>query len=182
MSRAEPPPWSVPVAIHDVPETGRSFELAADENARKAVAKAIGVRALPHLEAGFDVTRHGREGLRVVGQVSARVEQACVVTLEPVENEVQEQVDLTFAPQPPAPVIDEAEARRRVAADDAPEPLVGGVVDLGVVATEFLLLRIDPYPRKSGAVFEASPTVGDGGGSPFAALAALKKVPDGHDR
>ena len=31
------------------------------------------------------------------------------------------------------------------------------MVDLGAVATEFLLLGIDPYPRKPGAVFEAPP-------------------------
>ena len=49
-----------------------------------------------------------------------------------------------------------------------------GAVDLGAVATEFLLLGIDPYPRKPGAVFER-PAAGRPGGHPFAALAALKK-------
>ena len=37
-------------------------------------------------------------------------------------------------------------------ADEGPETLHGGVVDLGAVATEFLILGIDPYPRKPGAV------------------------------
>ena len=44
---------------------------------------------------------------------------------------------------------------RDVAADDPPEVLHDGAVDLGAVATEFLLLGIDPYPRKPGAVFDA---------------------------
>ena len=48
------------------------------------------------------------------------------------------------------------------------------MVDLGAVATEFLLLGIDPYPRKPGAVFDAPPA-GDPSSHPFAALAALKK-------
>ena len=61
------------------------------------------------------------------------------------------------------------DARRKVAADDAPEPLVDGTVDLGAIATEFLILGIDPYPRKPGAVFEAPPA-GDGSAHPFAAL------------
>jgi hypothetical protein len=52
--------------------------------------------------------------------------------------------------------------------------MVDGVVDLGAIATEFLILGIDPYPRKPGAVFEP-PQSGDGEASPFAALAALKK-------
>ncbi len=49
-------------------------------------------------------------------------------------------------------------------------------MDVGAVATEFLLLAIDPYPRKPGAVFDA-PKNDDPGAHPFAALAALKKPP-----
>ena len=67
----------------------------------------------------------------------------------------------------------------KVAADDAPEPLVGGVVDLGVVATEFLALGIDPYPRKSGVEFTAPAAADDDSPHPFAALAALKKEQGG---
>ena len=59
-------------------------------------------------------------------------------------------------------------------AEDPPEMLRDGAVDLGAVAIEFLLLGIDPYPRKPGAVFDAPPA-GDPVSHPFAALAALKK-------
>ena len=58
--------------------------------------------------------------------------------------------------------------------DDPPEAIRDGVIDLGAVATEFLLLGLDPYPRKPGAVFDAPPA-GDPKSHPFAALAALKK-------
>jgi uncharacterized metal-binding protein YceD (DUF177 family) len=169
------PPWSAPVAIHEVPATGRHVELVANEATRAAVAQAIGLRALPRLAASFDVARQGREGLHVTGRVSATVLQTCVVTLEPIDSEVEETVDLAFAPDAAPELPDEAASgRSRVADEDAPEPLVGGVVDLGVVATEFLALGIDPYPRKSGAEF-AAPAAGDDTPKPFAALAALKK-------
>ncbi len=125
----------------------------ADENTRAAVAESIGLRALPRLEASFDVSRHGREGLHVVGRVSATVGQTCVVTLEPIDNEIDEAVDLVFEPAPERGGSTRRSGGSKVAADDAPEPLVGGVVDLGAVATEFLALGIDPYPRKSGAEF-----------------------------
>jgi len=176
MSRATPP-WSTPVAVHDVPETGRRFDLVADDHTRAAVAQSIGLRALPRLEASFDVTRHGREGLRVVGRVAATVGQTCVVTLEPIDNEVEETVDLVFAPAAAESAPPEGGGRSKVAAEDAPEPLIGGVVDLGVVATEFLALGIDPYPRKAGAEF-AAPATEDDSSRPFAALAALKKGRD----
>jgi len=173
--------WSFPVALHDVPETGRHFDLAAAERTRDAVAKLAAVRAVLRLEASFDVTRRGRDGLHVVGRVSATVGQVCVVTLEPIENAIEEGVDLVFEP-PAVPVVvedDQGGAPVEVPTEDAPEALINGVVDLGAVATEFLILGIDPYSRKSDAVFEP-PAVGDDSGHPFAALAALRKGERGH--
>jgi uncharacterized metal-binding protein YceD (DUF177 family) len=172
-------PWSVPVALHEVPETGRHLELAADERARAAIARLVGLRSLPRLHAVFDVTRRGRDGLRVVGSVSATVGQTCVVTLEPIENEIEEAIDLVFAPPPPS-FEEHGDERTEIRPADAPEPLTGGVVDLGALATEFLILGIDPYPRKPDAVFAGS-AVGDGPTNPFAALAALKKKQGGSE-
>src|SRR5262245_12387188 len=146
--------WSVPVAIHDVPETGRSFALVADERTRAAIAERAGLRALPRLEATFDVALRGRDGLHVTGRVSATVGQTCVVTLEPIDGEVEEDVDLVFAPAPAPAIIEEDGAQVEITPVDAPEPLIGGTVDLGAIATEFLILGLDPYPRKEGAVFE----------------------------
>ena len=37
------------------------------------------------------------------GRVAATVGQACVVTLEPLVNEVEEEIDLLFVPPPAAP-------------------------------------------------------------------------------
>jgi len=108
----------------------------------------------------------------VVGHVSATVDQDCVVTLDPIENEIEESIDLVFVPGgPSAP----ARCESADAADEAPEPLVNDTVDLGAIATEFLILGIDPYPRKPEAAFEA-PAVEDSA-HPFAALAALQKGP-----
>jgi hypothetical protein len=172
-------PWSIPVSLDEVPETGRHFDLSADERVRTAVAALAGLRSLPRLEVTLDVTRYGREGLRVTGDVSATVGQVCVVTLEPIESTVDEPIDLVFTPpiDLPSDRAAEADARGRhieVTIEDAPEPLINGAVDLGAIATEFLMLGIDPYARKPDAMFE-SPAMGDDDGHPFAALAALKK-------
>ena len=176
-----PAPWQVPVAIEDVAETGRHFDLVADNDVRAAVARVVGLRDLPKLEANFDVTRHGADGLHVSGRMSATVGQNCVVTLEPLTNEVEEDIDLVFAPPPP-PVerkagedeaLEEASGRPQ-RSWNGPEPLLGGVVDLGALATEFLILGLDPYPRKPGAVFELPQDVKPDPG-PFAALAGLKE-------
>jgi uncharacterized metal-binding protein YceD (DUF177 family) len=171
--------WRVPVARGAVPETGRRFDLVADEETRAAVAKVAGLRALPRLAASFDLVPQGREGLRVTGRVSAKVGQTCVVTLDPIENEVDESIDLVFAPAaPPLATDEDPQATEDVVDDERPEPLVDGKVDLGAIATEFLILGLDPYPRKPGAVFEP-PSGGSEGANPFAALAALKTKSDG---
>ena len=169
--------WSVPAAIHDIPEDGRHFDLLCSADTRAELARNIGLEDLPRLEAKFDVTRHGADSLRVVGTVSATVGQLCVLTLDPVENEVNEAVDLIFSPSAAqsAGADDLSEAAADTFPDEGPEPLVNGTLDLGKVATEFLILGIDPYPRKPGAVFE-KPVSGETG-SPFAALAALQKKP-----
>jgi uncharacterized metal-binding protein YceD (DUF177 family) len=176
------PAWSVPIAVTDVPESGRHVDLVADAAAREAIAKAGGLAGLARLEASFDLTRQGDDGLRATGRVTASVVQTCVVTLEPIESEVDEPIELTFTadetaasadgarePQSRAPKVVQA-----LEADDPPETLHNGMADLGAVATEFLLLGIDPYPRKPGVVFDAPPA-GDPSSHPFAALAALKK-------
>ena len=168
-------PWSVPVRRDDVPETGLHLDLVADEATRAAVAAIAGVRALPQLSASFDLARQGA-GLKVTGEVAATVEQTCVVTLEPMTSDLREPIDLAYVPPRAAVRAEAAEEEVDPVAADEPEPLVDGVADLGVAATEFLLLAIDPYPRKPGAVFEA-PQTKDAGGHPFAALAALKETP-----
>ena len=170
-------PWSRKVAVDDIPPTGAHFELAADEHIRAELAKTAGLRALPRLEASFRVNRHGGDGLHVAGEVSAMVGQNCVVTLEPMESELRESVDLVFLP-PAALAGDANETTLRLDEGEPPDILSDGAVDLGAVATEFLLLGIDPYPRKPGATFESA-SAGDPAARPFAALSALKTARGG---
>jgi uncharacterized metal-binding protein YceD (DUF177 family) len=170
-------PWSIPVRLDEIPETGLRLDLEADAPTRAAVAAAVAVNEVPRLAASFDLARHGRERMHVVGTVSAQVLQTCVVTLDPVENQIEEGIDLVFvAPSALGPAANEVNLEAE--AVEPPETLIDGVVDLGAVATEFLMLAIDPYPRKPGAVFEP-PQNADAGSHPFAALAALRS---GRDR
>ena len=160
------------MAVENIPETGLHVEIDAPEVVRAALRAFASLRELPRLSAVFDLARRGA-GVRVTGQVSARVGQTCVVTLEPVESDLEESVDLVFAPalakSAKAETVDLGTRE-----EESPEPLVGGKLDLGAIATESLLLGIDPYPRKAGAEF-APVRADDGSARPFAALEALKK-------
>ena len=175
-----PAPWQVPVAIEDVAETGRHFDLVADNDVRAAVARMVGLRDLPRLEATFDVTRHGADGLHVSGRCRRRWARTAWSRWS--RSRTKSKRTSTWCSRPPPPVErkageDEAleEASERPQRSwNGPEPLIGGVVDLGALATEFLILGLDPYPRKPGAVFELPQDVKPDPG-PFAALAGLKE-------
>lgn len=171
-------PWSVPVAVDNIPEHGLHIAIEAPDAVRAQVLALVAglasVHELQKLAGVFDLTRRGGK-VHVTGHVSARVTQTCVVTLEPLESDVEEEVDVVFAPlAPDAPqpetVIYETPAAGE---QEPPEPLVDGTVDIGALATEFLVLGIDPHPRKAGAEF-APVTVGNDAAKPFAALEALK--------
>ena len=162
--------WSVLVSLDEIPETGLHREIEAPDEVRAAIAKLAGLRELPALAATFDLARRG-DGVAVNGRVQARVGQTCVVSLESIENTVDEPIDLVFAPEPYRP------ARATPASDaeeEPPEVLKDGKLDLGALAVEFLMLGIGPYPRKPGVEF-TPPKVENRGDRPFAALAALKK-------
>jgi uncharacterized metal-binding protein YceD (DUF177 family) len=170
--------WSVSVVVDDIPDAGLHLAIEAPPAVRANVAELADVRELPRLSAIFDLTRHGA-GVHVTGQVKADVGQICVVTLEPIDNSIEEAVDLKFTPTAGGaePAL-KAARKRAQSKDEPPEPLIDGMLDLGALATEFLILGIDPYPRKSGAQF-AAPKAEDAGEHPFAVLEALTKRPGG---
>ena len=166
-------PWSVPVTQRGVPPSGRHFHIIAEEHTRAAVARLAGVVDLPRLEASFDLTQHGDNGLRVIGRVSATVTQTCSVSLEPMTSDVTEEFGLVFLPSSAgAPATPRREVE--VLLEDEPEVLIDGKIDLGGVATEFLMLGINPYPRKADRMFEA-PRVESKSPGPFSAFARLGK-------
>ena len=170
-------PWRVPVIVAQIPETGLHRDIEADQPAREAMAEVAGLRKILSANASRDVTPKGGGRFHVAGHVRARIGQTCVVTLDPIENDIDEEVDLIFAPPEQVPdladLVDEA-AESDVEIPDPPEPIVNGVIDLGRLATDALFLGIDPYPRRKDAVFESPVEAADPEDHPFAALKALQ--------
>jgi uncharacterized metal-binding protein YceD (DUF177 family) len=163
--------WHVPVRLEDVPEAGLHLDLVADAEVRAGLAVLAGVRDIPRLGAAIDLAHQGA-GLRATGRVFATIGQDCVVTLDPLENDLDEAIDVVFAP-PAADAAAQDGQDGDATGDGPPEALVDGTADLGPVLADLLVLGIDRYPRKPGAVF-APPTEAGAGDSPFAVLAKLK--------
>lgn len=173
-------PFSRLFAWDRVQPRGTAVSIEASPAECAAVAEALGIIKVSTLSAEFVVAPFRKTGFKVTGEVRAAVEQACVVTLEPVAETIAEPVDLRFLPASEIePVSEEVEVD--ISTEDPPEPITGSRVDLGVLATEFVAVGLDPYPRAPGAEF--MPLIEDDGSddappSPFAGLAALKDQGD----
>ena len=171
-------PWRVSVPVERIPDTGLHREIEADEATRAAMAEIAGQREIAYVRAAFDLKPRSGDQVHVTGRVEARVGQNCVVTLEPLESEIDEEVDLTFAPVEQIPELAESEDDDGDADMTAAlEPIENGVIDLGRLASDMLYLAIDPYPRKEGAVFEPQVAAVDPQDHPFAALKSLQVAP-----
>ena len=170
-------PWRAFVPVMQIPDSGLHREIEADAATRTAMAEIAGLREIAYARAAFDLKPRSGGQVHVAGRVQARVGQNCVVTLEPLENDIDETIDLIFAPSEQIPEIAEPEDDDGDSAmdmTDAFEPIENGVIDLGRLASDMLYLAIDPYPRKEGAVFEPQVAASDPEDHPFAALKSLQ--------
>ncbi|MEF3365463.1 YceD family protein [Methylocystis sp. 9N] len=178
---AAAPALTRPFALTEVPPEGLEIDIRATPAECAALARLNDLPAVHSFEAALRARRWRGDGLEIEGEIRASLRQNCVATLEEFDCELVEPVEARFAPPPPD---DAPRSRRRhepppaaeiTLDEDAPDPLIGGSVDLGAVVSEFFTLALDPYPRKPGAEFvEPSPAQEDEAASPFAALSVLK--------
>ncbi len=173
-----PVEFSRVVKVDTLPRDGLRQKISANEAERAALAVRFKLAAVESLEAEFVVSKSGR-GVRVRGEVRADVIQTCIVSVEEFPAEVVEEVDVQFAPPSGERRKPSAEEEIRFEAEDEPDPLIDGRVDLGELAAEFVALGLDPYPRKPGVEFEAAEPDANEESSPFAGITILQPKREG---
>lgn len=171
--------FSRTVEVDRIAASASHFKFDANPAECAALADRFGLISLDRFHASFSLRRLRKDLIRVKGHISASLVQACVVTLEPIPAEIAEDLELDFSESMDEPGTEmdlDAEAA------DGPEPLSGGMIDLGEVAAEQLGLALDPYPRKAGAEIPtewagdpAAEPVPEPKVNPFAALEKLTK-------
>lgn len=189
-SEITPPPvlvWMVPCADVDraPAQTGYSRQFQASNADRAAVVEALGLTQCFSVAA--QVSIHARAGGRYVlnGRLRADVEQACVVTLEPVPQHIDDRFQGEFCPVSDIAEVGMVEAHFDPDAEDDPIAITDGQLDVGQLVFETLALAIDPFPRAADAGdvrLERGPSGPTKSGSevterapnPFAVLAKLK--------
>lgn len=182
MKHDEKPPFSYPVKVGHISANAVAIHLEANATERSGLAKMWNVLEVSSLEADLQVARWKKDGVKIKGEVRAKIVQACVVTLEPVESLIEEPVEAIFVP--------EGSRLARIAANDSgemvldpdgpdiPDVFTGDTIDAGGVVAEHVAMAIDPYPRKQGASFGErieSTDKDDARPNPFAVLKDWKK-------
>lgn len=151
----------------------------ANEAERAALARRFGVLGLKKLHVRARLTPEAG-GIYLDGGLEAEVTQACVVTLEPVDSTIASGFGVRYmSPDAFAALGLDKDGEEVLDADaEDVEPLPADGIDVGEVAAQYLVLSLEPYPRKEGVVLDRPK--GDGEDTeirpnPFAVLKKLQK-------
>ena len=163
-----------------LPPAGAEVTLSAGNEERAAIAEAYDLLAVDGLSASATLAPGAGNVVSVAGRVVADIVQACIVSLEPVTQHIDEPFQVDFVPAESAAA--QAAAAREVAVDpeapDPPEVMEGTTVDLGALVEEMFVLAIDPYPRAPGAELsvDGSNAAESEDESPFAVLREVMRT------
>lgn len=175
------PEFSRPVRIDTLGAAPRRMRIEASADERAALRRRFGMVALDRLEADLSVSVNDAE-IVAEGTLRAAAQQACVVTAEPVERNVEEPFRILFRPQPAGGGGDD---EIEIGSDDELDVVFydGAMVDVGEAAAQTLALALDPYPRAPGAeaALREAGVIDESRAGPFGALAGLKNRPSGDE-
>ena len=174
------PEFSRPIRLDTLSVAERGHDIEASPEECAALAERFGILAVDRLAAQVRLKMlPGGELVRLNAKFQARVRQACVITLEPVRQDIDDGFDLTYGPEEE---VEDTDILVDMDAADPPEPIRGNAIDIGEAVAEHLALALDPFPRASGAAFQDmieddadTPPEEGGKPHPFASLAALRK-------
>lgn len=170
-----------PVNVHSLPPKGVRVEIEANEQEREKLKQNHALLSIDSFRADVHISPWKKRGVRVKGKFWADITQACVVTLEPLHDHIEENIESVFVPEDSKLVkISEIDDTGEVFVDaegpDTPEVFYGDTIDIGAFLEEFFELSINPYPRKAGVEGDYIEDLekDDKQPSPFAILKGLK--------
>jgi len=174
--------FSYEVKVSHISANPIRVKISADAADCKRLARQWRVPEVLSFEAELELGRWKRDGVRVKGRVTSSIIQECVVTLDPVKQQIEEDLEAIFLPENSRLAKRTLDGKGEMFLDpdgpDLPEIFSGDSIDAGAFAAEFAALSIDEYPRKEGLEFAdriESDSSSDKKPSPFAVLKGLKR-------
>lgn len=184
--------WSYLVDIEKLSHEPRTFTFTADERQRADLARRLAIVSVEEAEAVVTLQKVSGGIIHAMGTVRSSLTQSCVVSLAPVPARIEDEFEgwfgdktataLSFAKARSEREVKKGHTEIEVMEESAdPEPIIGGKVDIGELATQYLSLALDPYPQAEGVehVYTAEPPKDSDGAelrrSPFEALKDWKE-------
>lgn len=156
--------WSHVVDIENIDAGSKTFKFDASEEQRGNLSRRLGLISVESASAAVTLQRVGGGVVHAIGTVEADITQSCVATLAPVPAHIEDEFEGWFGDKTSAVSFARARTEREARKGHTeaevleesidPEPIIGGKVDIGELATQYLSLAIDPYPRAPGAPLE----------------------------
>lgn len=160
------------VALRDIGAEGRHGAQAATVEERQELARVLDIQTCGRLEIDYKI-QPLRSGLyRLTGRLLADIVQPCVITLEPVEQHIDEALNIELRPTDMLP--ESADGEQDILQAPDIEPIEDDVVNVGLIVLEHLSTAIDPYPRLPGAELDVANAAAGQGAKPFEVLRKLK--------
>jgi uncharacterized metal-binding protein YceD (DUF177 family) len=170
------------VSVARLPQNGMPLKLAANEKELRALAKEHDLVGVQSFKVDLLIKKWRKDGVKITGRLTADITQHCVITLEPLISQIENEIDAVFVQEGSKlarpPLSSDGEIVIDYDGADLPETFSGDMIDVGALAEEFFGLAIDPYPRKPGAVLEEALEDAEPGTqkpSPFADLLKFRK-------
>lgn len=149
MTRTETPEFSRIIRLDEIGAAPAMHRVTAEAAERAALARRFGLQEISALGGDFTLA-HETAGYRARGRVQGSVVQSCVISGEPVPEDVDEPVDVLFVRSLPEAVPEEEYELSERACETV--LLSGPGIDLGELAAETMALALDPYPRATDEV------------------------------
>ena len=157
--------WSHFYDVDDLESKPEKLTIEASEEECQDIARRFQIVAVKSAQAQLTLKRtHGGRVIYVSGRFTAQIVQECVVSGEPVETVLTDQVEGWFADKDPTVSFTAAKRERDadksgnreieiMSEEDDPEPIINGVIDLGELVTQHISLALPPFPQKEGVFY-----------------------------
>jgi len=131
------------------------FDFSANANERNKLADRCKIRSIDKFNVSLRVNYPvAGPSIFIEGSFEASITQSCIVSLEDVPQSIKATFDLECMDE--SLITEEYEEEDF---EDFIEPISNNKLDLAEIATQYLALEIDPYPRKKGAEADVTTSV-----------------------
>ncbi len=158
------------INVQRVLKKNKPLDFVATLDERTSLAERLLIESITSFSVDYVLqSTHDPKLFYLKGHLKAQVVQKCIVTEAPVNEKIDDQFDVVLRDEK-RPDEDSFDIEEPI--DDV-DYIENGEIDLGEIATQYLILNLNPYPKseeasKSSAFNEKKP-------NPFAVLEKLKK-------